>query len=127
MAKPLPSFTDGCSLQDKLNELRASETCQWACGVAQRKLGVFFEWTQVSTETGAGHGAGCVSTTSGAELPASESTAAHVHQTDVSLCSPVLILGDFQGCRLKKTLPIDQQRVTSAFRGVKTLTSAMAT
>lgn len=60
MAKPLPSFTDGCSLQDKLNELRASETCQWACGEAQRKLGVFFEWTQVSTETGAGHGAGCV-------------------------------------------------------------------
>lgn len=66
MDEPLASIitTDGCSLQNYLDELQASLTCRWAYGEAGltcfwfNTIAVFSEEIRVSTETGSGHGAG---------------------------------------------------------------------
>lgn len=46
--------------------------------------------------------------------------AASVHQIE-SPDSPILILGDFNGCRLNKTLPTYQQYVTCAAKCNRTI------
>lgn len=59
---------------------------------------------------------------SGNVTRASEAIAASVHQIEcASPDSPVLIIGDFNACRLNKSLPTYQQYVTCATRGDRTI------